>query len=87
MKADVLRHWLCDASGASQPAGIVKAIGRNSSARVVRFIRFGAVFLWYVYVGSSSSLCFLSLRARTAALFSLLFPRPRSGAVQPAVQP
>ena len=43
MKADMLRHWLCDASGASQPAGIVKELGRNSSAHFVRFTRFGDV--------------------------------------------
>ena len=43
MNADMLRIWLCDASGASQPADIVKELGLNSFALVVRFMRFGAV--------------------------------------------
>ena len=85
MKLAVLRHLRCDASGASQPAGIVKALGRNSSAHVVRFIRFGvASFVVCVRRLESSILCVrlpapaqrrclaCCFRARTAALFSLL---------------
>ena len=42
MNADIMRNWLCDASGASQPADIVKELRLNSFALVVRFMRFGA---------------------------------------------
>ena len=92
MKADVLRHRLCDASGASQPAGIVNALGRNSSAHVVRFIRFGvASFVVCVRRLESSILCVrfpapaqrrclaCCFRARAAALFSLLFSHDACG--------
>ena len=102
MKQNLLRRLRCDASGASQPARIVKELGRNSSAPVVRFIGFGVVSFVACVRRPASSLARLMckspltapsqrrclaccFRARTAALFSLLFPRPHSGAVQPAV--